>query len=187
MRVSVPLPKAFKLINHGPTTLLSSAAHGRVNVMAAAWVMPLDFDPPRVCAVVSEETLTRELIEASGEFAVNVPTVAMARLTYRAGKAAGREGDKIRESGVALAKASRIEAPLVEGCVAWLECRLRDEPAVRKAYDLLLADVVAAWADDRVFVGGEWHFEHHPQLRTIHHISKGVFLADGERIVVAAS
>ena len=36
-RVAVPLPKAYRLLNHGPTVLVSSAHAGRRNVMAAAW------------------------------------------------------------------------------------------------------------------------------------------------------
>ena len=53
MRVAVPLRRAYKLINHGPTTLISSAWNGRRNVMAAAWVMALDYDPPKVAAVIA--------------------------------------------------------------------------------------------------------------------------------------
>ena len=34
------------------TTLVTSAAGGRRNVMAAAWVMPIDFDPPKIAAVI---------------------------------------------------------------------------------------------------------------------------------------
>jgi len=39
----VPLAKACRLLNHGPTVLVSAAHGGPRNVMAAAWNMPLDF------------------------------------------------------------------------------------------------------------------------------------------------
>jgi flavin reductase (DIM6/NTAB) family NADH-FMN oxidoreductase RutF len=32
--------------------------------MAAAWAMPLDFDPPKVLVVVDKATHTRQLMEA---------------------------------------------------------------------------------------------------------------------------
>lgn len=39
--------KAYRLINHGPTTLVS-AQHGTTeNVMAASWVCALDYRPLR--------------------------------------------------------------------------------------------------------------------------------------------
>lgn len=184
MRIAVPPKHAYKLINHGPTTLITSAHQGRSNVMAAAWVTPLDTDPPRRMAVVSAETFTRELVEKSGEFVVNLPTVKQAEATYRAGKLEGRKADKIRLLGLQTAPAAVVGAPLVEGCVGWIECRLRDEPAVRTGYDLLIGDVVAAWADDAAFVDGEWRFE--GEARTLHHLTKGTFLAIGERIEVQA-
>ena len=61
MRIPVPLAHAYRLLNHGATTLVSTAHGGRRNVMAAAWVMPLDFEPPKFAAVVAADTLTREL------------------------------------------------------------------------------------------------------------------------------
>jgi flavin reductase (DIM6/NTAB) family NADH-FMN oxidoreductase RutF len=44
MRADVELPKSYRLLNHGPTVLVSAAHGGRRNVMAAAWAMPLDFE-----------------------------------------------------------------------------------------------------------------------------------------------
>src|SRR5438874_6815398 len=73
-RVPVDLAKSYRLLNHGPTVMVSSAAGGRINVMSAAWSMPLDFAPPKVAVVIDKNTFTRELVEASGELVLNVPT-----------------------------------------------------------------------------------------------------------------
>lgn len=183
MRVQVPLEKAYRLINHGPATLVTSKADGRANVMAAAWVSPLD--SALVSAVISNDSLTRELIERSGEFALSLPTVGLVDAVYRSGSLSGRDGDKFAAAGLATFPASKVAAPLIEGCVGWLECRLRDESRAREKYDLLIADVVAAWADVTVYRDGQWRFEGQPDKRTLHHVSKGVFLASGE--VVEAS
>lgn len=51
-----PLSKAYRLLNHGPTVLVSSAHQGVSNVMAAAWSMALDFDPPKVSVVIDKST-----------------------------------------------------------------------------------------------------------------------------------
>jgi flavin reductase (DIM6/NTAB) family NADH-FMN oxidoreductase RutF len=42
---------ADRLLNHGPTTLVTFEHAGVRNVMAASWAMPLDFDPPKVLLV----------------------------------------------------------------------------------------------------------------------------------------
>ena len=43
----VSLDKAYRLLNHGPTVLVSAAHAGQHNVMAAAWACALDFVPPK--------------------------------------------------------------------------------------------------------------------------------------------
>ena len=181
---SVPLPKVSRVLNHGPTVLVTAAHAGRANVMAAAWTMPLDFDPPKVLAVIAAGTFTRELVDASGEFALNVPPVSLASATRGVGGESGRDhADKFARHGFSTFPAQRIAAPLVTGCVAWLECRvLRDDHHARneRDHDLFVAEVVAARADARVFSGGRWHFESAPdELRTIHHIAGGRFYAIG--------
>jgi flavin reductase (DIM6/NTAB) family NADH-FMN oxidoreductase RutF len=66
--------------------------------------------------------------------------------------------------------------------VAWLECKLIPEPHNQNTYDLFIAEVVSAQADERVFSDGHWHFEGFDDLRTIHHIAGGAFFATGEAI-----
>ena len=177
-RVAVPLPKAYRLLNHGPTVLVSSAHAGRRNVMAAAWSMPLDFDPPKVAVVIDKVTLTRELVEASGEFVLNVPSRQQAALTLAVGTQSGREVDKFEKLGAG-ETASMVGAPLIEGCLAWLECRVIAEPHIQQSYDLFLAEVVAAWADPDVFSNGRWHFPD-DQRRSIHYLAGGSFFATGD-------
>lgn len=183
---SLALSKAYRLLNHGPTVLVTTAHGEQRNVMAAAWNMPLDFDPPRVAIVIDKQTYTRELIEASGNFAINVPCRTQAGMVVKVGSSSGREllgkaeADKFAAFHLPTFAASKIDAPLVESCVAWLECEVIPEPHIQSTYDLFLAEVVAAWADDRVFSDGQWHFDGHDDLRTIHHVAGGAFMTIGE-------
>ena len=68
----VELQYASRLLNHGPTILITSydAPSDRRNVMAAAWSMPVEFAPPRVAIVVDKSTWTREIIERNGTFGI---------------------------------------------------------------------------------------------------------------------
>ena len=176
---AVPLAHATRLLNHGPTVLVSAAHDGLRNVMAAAWNMPLDFEPPKVAVVIDKNTFTRTLIEASGQFVVAVPTRAQAALTLAIGSRSGRDGDKFVALGLDTLPASRVTAPLPVGCIAWLECRVIPEPHVQQTYDLFLGEVLAAWADPAVFAGGRWQFDD-PETRSIHYVAAGRFLMIGE-------
>lgn len=182
MKQSVPLNKAYRLLNHGPTVLVTTAHGERRNIMAAAWNMPLDFNPPKIAIVIDKQTYTRALIEASGSFAINVPCRAQVDMVLQVGSSSGRElwgntpDNKFAAFGVSTFAASEIAAPLVAGCVAWLECRVIPEPHIQNTYDLYLGEVVAAWADDKVFSDGRWHFDEHDAMRTLHHIAGGAFM-----------
>ena len=189
-RQGVSLSQAYRLLNHGPTVLVTTAHGEQRNVMAAAWNMPLDFDPPKVAIVIDKNTYTRELVLATGSFAINVPCRAQAEMVVKVGSSSGRElldkepANKFAAFKLTAFSASKIAAPLLEGCVAWLECTLIPEPHNQDTYDLYLAEVVAAWADDRVFSDGHWHFEGHDDLRTIHHVAGGHFFIPGESITI---
>lgn len=184
-RQTVEPEKAYRLLNHGPTVLVSAAHAGKRNIMAAAWAMPLDFKPGKVAVVLDKSTYTRDLLEASGEFVLQVPTVALANLTETLGSSSGKalleEGlDKFIAYGIAMFDGAFTQAPLIEGCVAWLECRLYPEPHIQQTYDLFLGEILHAQADTRVFSNGRWHFDGHDHLRTIHHVAGGHFIADGQ-------
>jgi flavin reductase (DIM6/NTAB) family NADH-FMN oxidoreductase RutF len=184
-RIPVELAKCYRLLNHGPTVLVTSAHAGAVNVMAAAWSMPVDFSPAKVAVVIDRNTLTRELVQASGEFCLNLPSRRQAAMTVAVGSASGRESNKFAEHGITTFAGEKTGAPLLEGCLGWLECRVIPEPHIQERYDLFLGEVVAAWADPRAFHHGHWSFgEGVP--RTIHYIAGGNFFETGQAFDIAA-
>ncbi|MBD8050731.1 flavin reductase family protein [Limnohabitans radicicola] len=181
----IELQHAYRLLNHGPTVLVGSCHAGRANVMAAAWAMPLDFDTPKIAVVIDKATLTRELIDASGVLSLNVPCVAMKDQVMAAGGMSGKNHpDKLARCEITTHAAANTGVPLVEGCIAQLECRVLPATAhVAGPHDLILAEVIAAWADERVFRAGHWHFEDAaPELRSLHHVAGGHFYAIGEPV-----
>ena len=181
----VDLKHAYRLLNHGPTVLVGSAHAGRANVMAAAWAMPLDFDTPKIAVVVDKSTLTRELIDASGVLSLCVPTVGMKDLVMAAGGMSGHDHpDKLSQCNISTQAAPQTGVPLVDGCIAQMECRVLPATAhVAGPHDLILAEVIGAWADERVFSQGRWHFENAPpELRSLHHVAGGHFYAIGEAV-----
>ena len=186
--IDVPLPQASRLLNHGPTVLVSAAQGGRRNIMAAAWAMPLDFDPPKVAVVIDKATFTRQLIDASGSLVLQLPCVAQADLCFSVGNSSGAAlaavgDDKFKRLGLATFGGKQVQAPLLAGCVAWLECRVIPWPAVQATHDLFLAEVVAAQADSRVFSQGRWQFDAAPaDLRTLHHLGGGRFVLPGQAV-----
>lgn len=74
---------------------------------------------------------------------LSIPTKAIADKVLAVGSQSGREMDKFAAYSVATLPAAQVQAPLIDGCVAWLECRVFPEAHNQKRYDLFIAEVVA--------------------------------------------
>ncbi|MCU4423367.1 flavin reductase family protein [Acinetobacter sp. WU_MDCI_Abxb74] len=183
---SVPLEKAYHLLNHGPTVLVSAKHQSTENVMAASWVCALEFSPAKVTVVLDKMAFTCSLVEQSGWFALQVPVAQQAQMVVDVGSESLKDHpNKLNEFGVKLFYQDGFQTPLVEGCVAWLLCKLIPEPHNQEAHDLFIGEVVSAWADDRVFKDGHWQFDDVPiELKTLHYIAGGQFYVIGQGLKV---
>lgn len=182
----VPLEKVTRLLNHGPTVLVSARHAGVDNVMAAAWCCALDFTPPKLTVVLDKSSRTRALVEQSGRLVVQVPTAAQLQLTHAVGNVSlNDDPDKLAHCGVELFDIDGQDAPFVADCAAWLVCRVLPEPHNQQTYDLFIAEIEAAWADRRVFDHGHWLFEEaDPALRSLHYVAGGHFYTIGDALKV---
>jgi len=181
-REPVALPRATQLLNHGPVTIITSAHGGRSNVMAASWAMPLDFNPPKVVVVVDSRTLTRQLIGASGVFGLQLPSRGFAAQTLAVGTNEGTGVDKFSAFDLETFPAEHIDVPMLAGCITWMECKVIPDDSQR--HDLIIGEVVAAYADNRSYSNNRWHFGDDPDLRTCHYVAGGTFFATGEAFEV---
>jgi len=179
----VQLKHAYRLINHGPVVLLSAAHADKRDIMAVAWNMPLNFEPAQLLVVLDKTSSTRKLVEASGTFAISIPTREQVDIIMNVGSVSASElpsGDKFEHWGLPTVAATHIQAPLLKDAIGWLECKVIPEPHNQQQYDLFIAEIVAAHADERVFSNGRWHFDQHESLKTVHYTSGGAFFATGE-------
>ncbi|EHM47700.1 MAG: flavin reductase family protein [Yokenella regensburgei] len=182
--VPVELKHASRLLNHGPTVLITTRDEhiDRRNVMAAAWSMPVEFEPPRIAIVVDKSTWSRELIERTGKFGIVIPGVAAASWTYAVGSVSGREEDKFNAYGIPVVHGPQLGLPLIEEkCLAWMECRLLPATAAQEKYDTLFGEVVSAAADEKAFVAGRWQFDDDTR-NTLHHLGAGTFASTGRLV-----
>lgn len=182
----VPLDKAYRLINHGPTVLISAQDQLHTDVMTAAWACALEFQPAKVTVVLDKSTKTREIIENSGYFALQVPTLRQLDLVYALGNMSLHDApEKLRQSGVELFQFKNSTTPVVSGCAAWMLCKLIPEPHNQHTHDLFIGEVIAAYADDRVFRDGHWHYhEVSNEWKSLHHVAGGHFYTIGDAVSI---
>lgn len=107
-----------------PVVLVGAYKDGRHNVMTAAWVSQVSLDPTLIMVSVGPARFTHDMIAGTGEFVVSVLARDQEREGSFCGSKSGREVDKIAALGLKTRPAQKIGVPLVEGCIANLECRL---------------------------------------------------------------
>lgn len=92
---------------------LGDAVHG----MTANSFTSVSLDPPLILVCVDKKNETHALLERFGRFAVNVLAEDQEPVSnYYAGRPGGEPGRFHRPGTV---------APVLEGCLSWLDCRLR--------------------------------------------------------------
>jgi flavin reductase (DIM6/NTAB) family NADH-FMN oxidoreductase RutF len=98
---------------------------------------------------------TLDNIRQTGEFVVNVPTVDMLEEVMVCARNYPPEVDEFEMAKLEAKASSKVKAPGINGCLAWMECTLEEE-ILRDQYALIIGKVVHLEADDRFFnEGGE--------------------------------
>jgi flavin reductase (DIM6/NTAB) family NADH-FMN oxidoreductase RutF len=171
---SLALSRVYGLLEPGPVVLLTTSHKGIANVMTMSWHTMMEFEPPLVGCVVSENDFSFAALNATRQCALNIPTVELAAKVVGCGNASGAREDKFAKFGLTQAPASLIAAPLIAECYVNLECRVVDT-RLKNRYNFFVLEVVKAWID---------RFNMAP--RTLHHRGYGVFMVAGETIKLAS-
>ncbi len=169
---------AYKLLANSPVILISSAFEGKLDVMTNAWNCPLDFNPSKVLCVISSGSSTRKTIEKSGEFIINVPSYEQKGLVLSVGSVHGSEVDKFATYDIHYTLGTVVQAPCIAGSLAYLECKLISEPEFAAKHDVLIAEVLKAYAREDYFDGQRIN-PSSSYARTLHHIDGAVFNLPG--------
>jgi len=127
-----------------PVVLVSCGGAGefRPNIITISWTGTVCSDPPMLSISVRPERYSHQIIMTSGEFAVNLPSLAQTRITDWCGVVSGSQFDKFAETGLTAVPASRISCPIIMECPVNIECRVTQRLELG-SHHLFLAEVVA--------------------------------------------
>jgi flavin reductase (DIM6/NTAB) family NADH-FMN oxidoreductase RutF len=132
-----------------PATLVAAEHDGEQGLITVAWIGMVSGTPPTIGIAVRKIRNTLRLIEASGEFTVNVPRVGMEAPVDFCGIVSGKGVDKFAAAGLTAAPASIVSAPLVAECPFNIECRVVGMHEMGE-YQLVLGEIVETHADEDI-------------------------------------
>ena len=106
--------------------LLTTKADGKVNTMTIGWgTLGVEWGLPIFVAFVREGRFTREQLDASMDFTVNVPYGDFdKKILGYCGTKTGRNTDKISDMGLTLVESEFVNAPGIREFPLTLECRV---------------------------------------------------------------
>jgi flavin reductase (DIM6/NTAB) family NADH-FMN oxidoreductase RutF len=159
--------------------LVTSSWHGKSNVMPAAFVTPLSFEPPLIGLAVQPSRHSYDMIRNSEQFALNIPSRRLLHHVQYLGSVSGRDVDKLELAKLPTFKATRVEAPLIEGCVAYVECGVEDALRVGD-HVLFVGQVLAASADAEAF-DSTWLLEDEAE-KPLHYLGVDFYALLGEKL-----
>lgn len=141
---------ARRILNPGPVAIVTTSWRGISNAAPIAWCAPVSMQPPMVGIVVHPHRHTADLIRFSDNFALNIPGPSLVKQTAFLGSLSGLNNNKLESAGLSLFSPLSIDAPLIEGCLAWIECTLQD--VIRLGdHSLFVGNVMKVQADDEAY------------------------------------
>jgi flavin reductase (DIM6/NTAB) family NADH-FMN oxidoreductase RutF len=167
-----PLSRVYQLLEPGPVVLVTTAYEGKNNVMAMSWHTMIDFVPPLVGCVISNQNYTFERVVKTKECVINIPEEKLAAKVVKIGNTTGATIDKFTKFQLTSLPPALVQAPLIEECFANLECQVVDMKMADK-YNFFILEVVKAW----ITLSKK-------RQRMIHHCGMGRFVIDGKQITL---
>jgi len=169
-KAAIELSEVRRYLEPGPVVLVSSRHGDARDIMVMGWHTVMEFTPSLVGCVISSANHSYELIRASGECVINLPTTALLEQVLGIGSTSGADIDKFQAFGLTPEDGEHVRAPAIAECHAQFECRLHDATLVER-YNFFIWEVVAARAQT---------VPAHPE--TLHYKGDGTFMVSGKII-----
>lgn len=162
----VAIEKALTYIEPGPVVLVTTADGAKQNVMTISWTMAIDF-AQHVVLTTGGWNYSFEALMNTKECCLCIPPASMAKTVVGIGMVSGADTDKFEKFHLHPLPAQKVAAPLIEECMACLECKVVD---YIPRYGFVVLEAVRVVVNEAV-----------EDRCILHAVGDGTFFADGEK------
>lgn len=159
--------KAFTLIEPGPVVLITTNDGVKNNIMTLSWIMVVDFTP-KFAITTGDWNYSYKALKKFKECVIAIPAADQIDQIVGIGTSSGKETNKFEKFGLTAKKGQIVSAPLIQECLANIECKVID--IIKKHDIIILEGKVAYYNSDR------------KNKKTIHAVGDGNFIIDGRKI-----
>lgn len=161
------LERSLLYIEPGNVVLVTTNDGKKDNVMTISWTIALDFKQ-KIAICTGSWNLSFDTMMKTKECVVAIPPASMAETVIKIGDVSGKDVDKFEKFPITKAKAEKINAPLINECVANLECKVID---YIEKHNLVILKVVNLWENPEL-----------KDAKLFHAMGDGRCVIDGETI-----
>jgi flavin reductase (DIM6/NTAB) family NADH-FMN oxidoreductase RutF len=167
---SYPIEQVHRLIEPGPVVLVTTFYRGKPNIMTIGFHMMIQHDPPLIGAVIGPWDYSYKAIKSTRECVIAIPGIDLANKVVDIGNCSGEDVDKFTRFRLTSSPAKTVSAPLIDQCIANIECKVSDTRMVNQ-YNLFILSVAAVSLNRT-----------RKEQRTMHHQGNGTFRIDGKTV-----
>ena len=151
-KIELPENRRLQATPTGSVVLVTCGHNEQANIITVGMYMRISSQPPMVCIGIAPQRYSHQLIEETGEFVVNSPSIRLEHEMHYCGVNSGRKVNKWSETGLTKIPGITLKTPRIKECFGHLECKVVESHTMGD-HTLFLGDVVAATADDSVLLG----------------------------------
>jgi flavin reductase (DIM6/NTAB) family NADH-FMN oxidoreductase RutF len=128
-----------------PMTLVGTIVDNKPNFMAAAWVAPVNYNPPMIGIALGKPHHTNKGIKENKTFSICIPNKSLIEKTDYCGLVSGKNEDKSKLFKVFYENNNTI--PLLEECPVCIQLQL-DQIIDLPSNEFFIGKVIATYIDE---------------------------------------
>ncbi len=130
-----------------PAVMVSCGDMENSNIITVAWTGILNTNPAEVYISVRPQRFSHDIIEKTGEFAINLTTSKLAFATDWCGVKSGSKLNKFKEMNLTKEKLNNIKCPGIKESPVTIECKVKEIKRLG-SHDMFIADVLSIDAEE---------------------------------------
>ena len=152
VKIELPENRRLQVGPTGSVVLVSCGEGEEANIITVGMYMPISVSPPLVCIGIAPQRYSHQLIEKTGEFVVNSPSISIEKEMHYCGVNSARRVNKWNETGLTAIPSLKVKTPRIKECFSHLECKVVNA-YIAGDHTLFIGEVVTTTADEDVMNG----------------------------------
>lgn len=122
---------------------------GNDNALVVAYCGNCSYDPPMLMVGIVPSRYSYHMIKENGCFVAHLVDASQTELFNCCGRKSGKDGNKLKESGVALTNGEKVNAAIIDACPVAIECTVVDS-IMTGSHEMFIGKIECVHAEENI-------------------------------------